>query len=82
MNYVFVIMNKGEVYESKFFYKLAEARNYIKFRHPKKRWKEPVENQFVCCYTGMKMTVVELTDNKSIESKLRESYLENNFSSE
>lgn len=72
MNEIFVIMNKGEVYHAKFFEKMEWARNYVKMSNPKKKFKERVENEFVDVYTGLKLKVVELTNSKSLETKLRE----------
>ena len=56
-------MNKGEVYDGKYFSSIEVARNYIKFRHPKKRFKEPFENELVCGYSGMKFKVIELIEH-------------------
>ncbi len=72
METIYVIMNKGEVYHGRFFEKLGEARNYIKFKNPTRKWKEPVENTLVCAYYGTTFKIMEITNGKSLESKIRE----------
>jgi hypothetical protein len=71
-------MNKGEVYEGLYFDDLRKARNYIKFRHPKKRFKEPFKNTFVCTYTGMKFVFQELKKAVSVNRLECECHLQLN----
>ena len=56
----FVIMHKGAVYKNIFFSGVEQARNWIKFNYPKRRFKEPQENVFVCSNYGTKFEVVEI----------------------
>ena len=62
-----VIINKGEVYEGLFFESYDIARNYVKWRHPKKKWKDVEPNMMKCKYTGMVMRFEELRPYKSIQ---------------
>jgi len=56
----FTILNKGEIVENILFKTLTEARNYIKMKYPKRRFKEDKENVFVCCNYGTKFIIEEL----------------------
>jgi hypothetical protein len=56
----FVIMHKGEVHKGLFFNKCEQARNWVKFNYPKKTFKEPQLNVFVCNRQGTTFKIVEL----------------------
>ena len=56
----FVIMKKGLVMDEKFFNSEAQARNYIAFKYPKRRWKKPSEREYICSNHGTKLKIVEL----------------------
>ena len=56
----FVIMHKGAVNKNIFFSNIEQARNWIKFNYPKRRFKEPRENVFVCSKYGTKLEIVEI----------------------
>lgn len=56
----FVIMKKGLVMDEKFFNSEAQARNYIVFKYPKRKWKNPSEREYICRNYGTKLTIVEL----------------------
>ena len=55
----FVILNKGEILENILFKSQDEARNYIKMKYPKRNFKEPQENVFVCKHYGTKFIIQE-----------------------
>tara|TARA_R110000851_G_scaffold268040_1_gene420619 strand:+ start:260 stop:577 length:318 start_codon:yes stop_codon:yes gene_type:complete len=55
----FAILNKGEILENILFKTLEEARNYIKMKYPKRNFKEPQENVFVCAHYGTKFIIQE-----------------------
>lgn len=57
---VFVIMHKGVVNKNIFFSNAEQARNWIKFNYPKRRFKEPQENVFVCSNYGTTLKIVEI----------------------
>jgi hypothetical protein len=56
----FVIMHKGAVNKNIFFSNVEQARNWIKFNYPKRRFKEPEENVFVCSNYGTTFKIVEI----------------------
>ena len=56
----FVIMHKGAVNKNIFFSNVEHARNWIKFNYPKRRFKEPQENVFVCLNYGTTFKIVEI----------------------
>ena len=56
----FVIMHKGAVNKNIFFSNIEQARNWITFNYPKRRFKEPHENVFVCSNYGTKFEIVEI----------------------
>ena len=56
----FVIMHKGAVNKNIFFSNVEQARNWIKFNYPKRRFKEPQENVFVCSNYGTTFKIVEI----------------------
>lgn len=60
---VFVIMKGGFVLDEKFFECEDSARNYIKFKYPKRQFKNQWERIFVCKNYGTKLTIVELYKN-------------------
>ncbi len=55
----FTILNKGEIVENILFKSQEEARNWIKMKYPKRRFKEPQENVFVCAQYGTKFIIQE-----------------------
>ena len=59
---VYVIMHKGTVLKGLFFTNIQKARNWIKFNYPKRTFKEPKENVFVCQNYGSKFEIVELKE--------------------
>ena len=59
-NSAFVIMHKGAVNKNIFFSSIEQARNWIKFNYPKRRFKEPRENVFVCSNYGTTFKIVEI----------------------
>lgn len=71
-----VIINKGEVYEGVYFESEQIARNYVKWRHPKKKWKDISPNIMKCKYTGMVMRFEELNPYISIENVLSNATVE------
>ena len=56
----FVIMHKGAVNKNIFFSNIEQARNWITFNYPKRRFKEQHENVFVCSNYGTKFEIVEI----------------------
>ena len=56
----FVIMHKGSVNKNVFFSSVEQARNWIGFNYPKRRFKEPEENVFVCSNYGTTFKIVEI----------------------
>ena len=61
---MFIIMNKNKVFEGLFFNSEQEARNFIKFKYPKRKFKENVENTFICKRWGTTFKVQELKPYK------------------
>jgi hypothetical protein len=84
-----VIMNKGEVYEGLYFENYEIARNYVKWRYPKKNWKDIEPNILKCKNTGMVMRFEELkpynqlsrqfAEKQSILSKANPSFDADNY---
>jgi len=56
----FVIMFQKKPLKNLVFQKEEEARNYIKMQNPKRNFKEPKENVFVCSRYGSTFEIVEL----------------------
>jgi hypothetical protein len=56
----FVIMYQKKPLKNILFPSCDEARNYIKMQHPKRTFKEPKENVFVCSRYGTTFEIVEL----------------------
>lgn len=55
----FTILNKGKIVENILFKSQEEARNWIKMKYPKRRFKEPKENVFICANYGTKFIIQE-----------------------
>lgn len=55
-----VIIHKGDVFRNLFFPSFEKARNYVKFQHPKRRFKEPNKNELVCARYGTTFKIKEL----------------------
>ena len=55
----FTILNKGEIVENILFKSQEKARNYLKMKYPKRNFKEPKENVFVCAHYGTKFIIQE-----------------------
>lgn len=72
MNEIFVILNKGTVYQNLYFLRLGEARNYIMFSEPKSNWKEIEFNCFINSFTGKKMQIITLELKGDLEKQLRD----------
>lgn len=56
----FVIMFQKKPLKNILFQSDKEARNYIKMQNPKRKFKEPKENVFVCSRYGTTFEIVEL----------------------
>ena len=56
----FVIMFQKKPLKNILFQSDKEARNYIKMQNPKRTFKEPKENVFVCSRYGTTFEIVEL----------------------
>jgi len=61
MDKAYAIMHKGAVHLNMFFTSEEKARNWIKMTYPKRRFKEPIHNKFICAYYGTTFTIVELS---------------------
>lgn len=57
----YIIMYKQLPYNGFYFDSIEESRNYLKFQFPKRRFKEPIKDTFVCVLNGAKFTIIELT---------------------
>jgi hypothetical protein len=64
MQSVFIIMHKKVVYKGVFFTSAEEARNYILFNYPKRRFKRPNENTFICANYGTTFNIEEIFKSK------------------
>jgi hypothetical protein len=58
--YQTVIIKSGEVFEGKVFESVEQARNYIKFKYPRRRFKEEIPNVFKCTRHGTMFKFIEL----------------------
>lgn len=58
--YIFVIMHRGEVWFNRYFLNVDECRNFIKMQYPKRRFKEPMPDKFVCARYGTTFEIVTL----------------------
>lgn len=56
----FVIMFQKKPLKNILFQSDKEARNYIKMQNPKRKFKEPKENVFVCSRYGTTFEIIEL----------------------
>jgi hypothetical protein len=61
---IFIIMHKKVVYKDIFFVSAEEARNYIVFNYPKRRFKRPNENTFICAKYGTIFNIEEIFKSK------------------
>jgi hypothetical protein len=59
--YQTVVMKSGEVFEGKVFESIEQARNYIKFKYPRRRFKEETPNVFTCTRYGTMFGFIKLT---------------------
>lgn len=57
---VFVIMHQKKPLKNILFKTVKEARNYIKMQNPKRKFKEPKENVFICSRYGTTFEIVGL----------------------
>ena len=56
----FAIMFQKKPLKNILFQNIEEARNYIKMQNPKRKFKEPKENVFVCSRYGTTFEIIEL----------------------
>ena len=66
MENAFIILHQGLPFDKKVFVSAEEARNYIVFTFPKRKWKHynANVNKFICALYGSIFEIVELTYNK------------------
>jgi hypothetical protein len=64
MESIFIIMHKKVVFNEVFFTSAEEARNYIVFNYPKRKFKRPNENTFICANYGTTFNIEEIFKSK------------------
>lgn len=60
-----VIIHKNKVFKSLLFNSISQARNALRFCYPKRNFKEPIKNTFVCSHYGTKFEIVLLNEYPS-----------------
>ncbi len=59
----FIILHQGNPLDSRIFKEESEARNYIKMRNTRRRFKELERNIFICKQYGSKFEIIRLNYN-------------------
>lgn len=57
-------MHANKVLNNLFFDSDSQAKNYLKFLSPKRKWKRPDDNTFVCVLSGAIFRIKELNHNE------------------
>jgi hypothetical protein len=62
MREVWIIKRSKDILDNRFFDTEEQAKNYIVWKYPKRRFKKPEDNTFICAFYGTVLNIVKLNN--------------------